>query len=41
MFVYMDRYVCEDQIYRERHWKRNVQLVVVGRSDLLSDEGQN
>lgn len=35
MFVYMDKFVCEDQIYRDKHQKRNDQLVVGGRTDLL------
>ena len=38
MFVYVERFVCEDQIYWDRHQKRNDQLVVGGRTGLLSAE---
>lgn len=38
LLLYMDRFVCEDQIYWDRHWKRNDQLFVGGRTDLLSAE---
>lgn len=38
-FGYVDRFVCEGQIYWDRHRKRNDQLAVGGRTDSLSAEG--
>lgn len=39
MFVYMDRFACEDQTDWGRQWKRNDHLAAGGRTDLLSAEG--
>jgi len=38
VFVHTDRLVCEDQVYGDRHPKRNDALVVGGRTDFLSAE---